>query len=63
MQYETITQQQTVVERMELVIVDEFHPYKTKNSLHRRFVMKARTGLQLQVTVMLGFQSLCDQCY
>jgi len=63
MQCKVITQQPTILQCMELGIFDQFHPYKTKNSVRRHCAMKVRTGLILQVTVMLGFESLYDWCY
>jgi len=44
-------------------IFDEWHRYKTKNSVGLRIVTNARIGFKLQVTATPGFHSLDDWCY
>jgi len=44
-------------------IFDEFHRYKTKNSVGWQIAMNAKIGWKLQVTATPGFHSLYDWCY
>jgi hypothetical protein len=44
-------------------IFDEFHWYRTKNSVGWQIAINARFGFNLQVTAMPGFHSLYDWCF
>jgi len=44
-------------------IFDDFHRYKTKNSVGWHIAMNAKIGFKHQVTATLGFHSLYDWCY
>jgi hypothetical protein len=48
---------------MEFWIFNEYHRYKTKNSVGWRIVTNAKIGFKLQVTATPGFHSLYDWWY